>query len=120
VNAIGGSGSHLASWLVFWTEIFWTRYSGHCFAHLNMNVDMCWKFGHIYFCVRGKPIIVNVSDVEIVGQPAVLVTWPGNLAGQSVTQSVICLVQSSWPVLLSGWLVAGCCECHLMFWQSLG
>jgi len=36
-----------------------------------MDVDMCWKFGHIYFSVRGKSI-VNGSDIELVGW---LVTW---------------------------------------------
>ncbi len=84
----------MASWLFFFlTENFWTRYSGHCFAHLNMNVDMCWKFGHIHFSVRGKSIIVNVSDVELVGRSAVLVTWPvSHLSSMSMSMSLTLFV----------------------------
>jgi hypothetical protein len=33
---------------------FWTRYSGHCFSHLNMNVDTRAKIGHICLNMRRK------------------------------------------------------------------
>ena len=42
------NASYLMFWGVTWLAgclflggIFWTRYSGHCFAHLNRNVDTC-------------------------------------------------------------------------------
>jgi hypothetical protein len=65
------------TWLagcLFGMKKIWTRYSGHCFAHLDMNVDIGEKIGHICFSMRGK-------SISLVGQ-AVFVGW---LAGQLVS-----------------------------------
>jgi len=37
-----------------WGQKIWTRYSGHCFSHLNWNVDMGEKIGHIFLNMREK------------------------------------------------------------------
>jgi hypothetical protein len=35
-----------------WGRKIWTRYSGHCFSHLNMNFDTCEKIWSICLIMR--------------------------------------------------------------------
>ena len=82
------------AWLAdFVDEKIWTRYSGHCFAHLNMNVDTGEKNGHISFCIRERPMSLRC--------------WTVGKSASCVGHFAVGLASlAARLVLLAGWLAS--------------